>query len=455
MGIKTLWKAIKDADLVHTLEGKACFNDIVREVHGKAVAVDLSIWMFQAATQRQVEGVFSRNAHILKLLFDRVSNWLRLGVTPVGVADGAMPFEKRAVLLARGNIAELPEMPAEWIEDIVEVPQGAVHITEQCYHLLQAMGLPVVLAPGEAEATAAALNAAGHVDAVATPDGDALVFGARTVYPTAKLLAGSPAESRLEVCKAADVGARLLDSYDPETTASALLAVGLLCGGDYDNQHGASGVTSAAAFPAVCKLMAQDGSECISPVELLRAELRAPAGASPPASCRGCRRCGHDSGQPHRIEEHNAARRCPDCPLGVGGLCTDRRRPRLQCSCGHCSDPHASALHQVVRKARSTKGFMQQSRIARNAYASQMAKAAGAVVKLQRRLQLLPGERMSWLRPPDDEAIYKVLVAGGMGGSAWNQWTLEEVRAKCVALHMAWQQRQDGGCLQTGRPPSP
>lgn len=52
-------------------------------------------------------------------------------------------------------------------------------------------GLPVVLAPGEAEATAAALNAAGHVDAVATPDGDALVFGACTVYPTAKLLVRS------------------------------------------------------------------------------------------------------------------------------------------------------------------------------------------------------------------------------------------------------------------------
>lgn len=39
---------------------------------------------------------------------------------------------------------------------------------------------------------------------------------------------------------------------------------------------------------------------------------------------------------------------------------------------------------------------MQQARVARNAYASQMAKAAGAVAKLQRRLQLLPGERMRW-----------------------------------------------------------
>lgn len=39
------------------------------------------------------------------------------------------------------------------------------------------------------------------------------------------------------------------------------------------------------------------------------------------------------------------------------------------------------------------------------------------------------------LRPPDDDAIYKVLVAGGMGGSAWNQWTLEEVPLVVVVVH--------------------
>ena len=46
-------------------------------------------------------------------------------------------------------------------------------------------------APSEAEASAAALNAAGHVDAVATPDGDALLFGARTLFHTLKLQVSS------------------------------------------------------------------------------------------------------------------------------------------------------------------------------------------------------------------------------------------------------------------------
>ena len=49
-------------------------------------------------------------------------------------------------------------------------------------------GLPFIQAPGEAEATAAALNLAGNVDAVASRDGDALLFGAQTVLKEAKLL---------------------------------------------------------------------------------------------------------------------------------------------------------------------------------------------------------------------------------------------------------------------------
>ncbi len=50
-------------------------------------------------------------------------------------------------------------------------------------------GLPVVEAPGEAEATCAALCAAGLVKAVATSDGDALLYGAERVYQVIKLKA--------------------------------------------------------------------------------------------------------------------------------------------------------------------------------------------------------------------------------------------------------------------------
>lgn len=48
-------------------------------------------------------------------------------------------------------------------------------------------GLPVFYAPGEAEATCAALAALGAVDACASFDSDTLVYGAERVYHTLKL----------------------------------------------------------------------------------------------------------------------------------------------------------------------------------------------------------------------------------------------------------------------------
>ena len=50
----------------------------------------------------------------------------------------------------------------------------------------------MVQAPGEAEATCGALNAAGLVDGVATVDGDALLFGASVVYKELGLSTSQP-----------------------------------------------------------------------------------------------------------------------------------------------------------------------------------------------------------------------------------------------------------------------
>lgn len=49
-------------------------------------------------------------------------------------------------------------------------------------------GLWVVQAPGEAEATCAALNRGGYVDACVTNDSDVLLFGAETVFHTLRPL---------------------------------------------------------------------------------------------------------------------------------------------------------------------------------------------------------------------------------------------------------------------------
>ena len=48
--------------------------------------------------------------------------------------------------------------------------------------MLDYLGLPYVQSCGEAEGTCARLNALGLVDACMTNDGDAFLYGARTVY---------------------------------------------------------------------------------------------------------------------------------------------------------------------------------------------------------------------------------------------------------------------------------
>ena len=65
---------------------------------------------------------------------------------------------------------------------------------------MRALGLCCLQAPGEAEAFAAALNRCGAVDAVWSADGDALTFGARTLFSTLHLSRVALGTCELERC---------------------------------------------------------------------------------------------------------------------------------------------------------------------------------------------------------------------------------------------------------------
>lgn len=57
-----------------------------------------------------------------------------------------------------------------------------------CQELLQLFGLPYIIAPAEAEAQCAWLDAQGLVDGVVTDDNDAFLFGAKHIYRSACIL---------------------------------------------------------------------------------------------------------------------------------------------------------------------------------------------------------------------------------------------------------------------------
>lgn len=53
---------------------------------------------------------------------------------------------------------------------------------QECQELLTLFGVPFIIAPAEAEAQCAWLEAAGLVDGVVTDDNDAFLFGSQHVY---------------------------------------------------------------------------------------------------------------------------------------------------------------------------------------------------------------------------------------------------------------------------------
>eukprot|EP00742_Colponemidia_sp_Colp-10_P006582 GILJ01007053.1.p1 GENE.GILJ01007053.1~~GILJ01007053.1.p1 ORF type:complete len:650 (-),score=91.57 GILJ01007053.1:339-2288(-) len=74
------------------------------------------------------------------------------------------------------------------IEEIRKLARNVETLTadmvDDCIELLGLLGIPCLVSDGEAEATCAALNCEGYVDAVVTDDADAFLFGAKVVYRT-------------------------------------------------------------------------------------------------------------------------------------------------------------------------------------------------------------------------------------------------------------------------------
>merc|ERR1719330_2097749 len=127
-------------------------------------------------------------SHIIGML-TRTIKLMESGIKPVYVFDGKPPELKLGELDARrakrteatANLEKAKE--AGDSEQVLKSTKQTVKVTkeqnEETKTLLRLMGVPVVEAPSEAEATCAALCRDGKVFAAATEDADCLTFGTK------------------------------------------------------------------------------------------------------------------------------------------------------------------------------------------------------------------------------------------------------------------------------------
>ncbi|VDM02430.1 unnamed protein product [Schistocephalus solidus] len=187
MGIHQLSKVIGD----HA--PKAIKNNEIKAYFGRKIAVDASMSMYQFLVAVRQEGNNLTNdagestSHIMGMFY-RTIRMIENGLKPVYVFEGKPPNLKAGELAKRTERREESQKELNKAEELGDVEaiekfsRRLVKVTpqhnEDCKTLLKLMGVPVVQAPGEAEAQCSVLAKAGKVYAVGTEDMDALAFGA-------------------------------------------------------------------------------------------------------------------------------------------------------------------------------------------------------------------------------------------------------------------------------------
>ncbi|KAK6903959.1 flap endonuclease 1 [Kwoniella mangroviensis CBS 8507] len=164
----------------------------MKTLFGRKVAIDasMSIYQFLIAV-RQQDGQMLMNesgdvtSHLMGFFY-RTIRMVDHGIKPCYIFDGKPPELKGNVLakrFARREEAKEGEEEARetgTAEDIDKLARRQVRVTkehnEECKRLLALMGIPVVTAPGEAEAQCAELARAGKVYAAGSEDMDTLTF---------------------------------------------------------------------------------------------------------------------------------------------------------------------------------------------------------------------------------------------------------------------------------------
>lgn len=197
MGIKGLNKIIK----------KVCPHIIkeryINDYRFSKIAIDSSILLYKYRYASD-----SDDSHIHGFL-QRAFFYIKNGIIPVFVFDGMPPCDKKSTIEKRykqknkieDKIKELQEQleTAETSEQINEIEDEIYrlrkqvtyvtkHHKQECKYILKLLGIPVIEANGEAEATCAALQKNNYVDYTFTEDTDSFTFGTPVVIKNSKNL---------------------------------------------------------------------------------------------------------------------------------------------------------------------------------------------------------------------------------------------------------------------------
>lgn len=212
MGIKGLVKFLQEnaPKSVKEIPSQAAYT-------GRLIAIDASMCLYQflIMIRENRSGTYNNltneegqvTSHIIGML-TRTIKLMENGIKPVYVFDGKPPEMKLLELEQRREKrkeAEANRQAAVEAGDAEGVLKGAKATTkvtkeqnEETKKLLRLMGVPVVEAPSEAEATCAALCRDGKVFGAATEDADCLTFGTKILIRN--LMAGeSQKKTILEV----------------------------------------------------------------------------------------------------------------------------------------------------------------------------------------------------------------------------------------------------------------
>ncbi|KAH9980029.1 PIN domain-like protein [Lactifluus volemus] len=192
MGIKGLTALISE----HA--PKAIREHDIKNLFGRKVAIDASMSIYQfliAVRQRDGEMLMNdageTTSHLMGLFY-RTIRIVENGIKPAYVFDGKPPELKAGVLAKRFERREEAKAEGEeaketgTTEDVERLSRRTVKVTrehnEECRKLLKLMGIPVVIAPSEAEAQCAELARGGKVYAAGSEDMDTLTFNTPILY---------------------------------------------------------------------------------------------------------------------------------------------------------------------------------------------------------------------------------------------------------------------------------